>query len=316
MKQHPVPQHIASYQFRLIGEMTVKQFLELALGLVGAWLLFSLKISPIIKFPLAFLSGITGAALAFLPLEERPLDRWILSFFRSVYSPTQYLWKKSNPIPDILKGDSHNNTPIIAPPKKIVKDSRELNEYLQTFNAPDNKNLDDQHLNHLEKINDLLSGNVDLVIKSIIPIPQPSLTKMEKTCPPIIKNAPPLAPPILVESTRPDRLDPAIAAQFSTTLPIPQMPEVPNLIVGMVLNDLGKIVSNALIEINNASDETVRALKTNKLGQFFCASPLANGDYQIKVEHPEHLFSPINIKTEGKIIPPLKIKAKKRTNYN
>ncbi|KKR52786.1 MAG: hypothetical protein UT88_C0021G0001, partial [Candidatus Woesebacteria bacterium GW2011_GWD2_40_19] len=36
MEQHPIPQNISSYQFRLVGDMTLKQFFQLAGGfLVG-----------------------------------------------------------------------------------------------------------------------------------------------------------------------------------------------------------------------------------------------------------------------------------------
>ena len=34
LQQHPVPQHIASYEFKLIGDMTIKQFAYLAGGII------------------------------------------------------------------------------------------------------------------------------------------------------------------------------------------------------------------------------------------------------------------------------------------
>lgn len=351
MKQHPVPQHIASYQFRLIGEMTLKQFLELVGGIIIAFIIYRLHLPAIFKWPLVLLTGLTGVALAFLPIEERPLDTWIVNFFKSVYSPTQYLWKKNPPIPDILQPESTISHKDASNKKLISKDKIKLKEYLETLPpSPHISSLEKKELTHLKRISSLLgipepklSSLTSLPTTKTLPlepevqgikirklgpkkaitIPQPETIKVEKKVPPlsqpetkptkpIVEPAPPLTPPILVESRFPHKLDPAVAAQFSTTLPIPSTPDVPNVVVGMVLNDFGKIVPNALIEITDSSGETVRALKTNKLGQFFCASPLKKGKYQLKVEHPNFEFDIMEFKAEDKIIPPIKIKAKKR----
>ena len=41
MQQHPVPQNVTQYQFRLVGDMTLKQFLELAGGMLLAYLIYA-----------------------------------------------------------------------------------------------------------------------------------------------------------------------------------------------------------------------------------------------------------------------------------
>ncbi len=331
MKQHPVPQHIASYQFHLIGQMTLKQFLELAGGIVCGWLIYSMNIAALIKWPLVALAAFSGIALAFLPLEERTLDKWLFNFLKAVYSPTQYVWRKSPQLPDILsKPFAATMAKNPLPSKTVVRNELGLKEYLATIpTTTPNTAIEEKQDARLQQISSLLGTSrvVKLspaMISTALPqIPQttaqppattpwPKVIKTLAATKPIIKPAPPLAPPILVESTIPHKLDPAIAAQFSTTLPIPTTPTVPNLVVGMVLNDLGKIIPNALIEILDVRGETVRALKTNRLGQFFCASPLAPGQYQLKVEHPEFEFAIMEFKAENKIIPPIKISARKR----
>src|SRR6266404_3024588 len=95
-EQHPVPQNISSYQFHLVGDMTLKQFLELAAGVVVGVILYATGLPGIIKWPLIGISVIFGAALAFVPLEERPLEQWVVAFFRSVYSPTLFHWEKND----------------------------------------------------------------------------------------------------------------------------------------------------------------------------------------------------------------------------
>ncbi len=94
-EQHPVPQQISSYQFRLVGDMTLKQFFQVAGGAVVALLLYASPFPPIFKWPLIVLSVLAGAAFAFLPLQERPLEQWVSAFIRSIYGPTIFVWQSS-----------------------------------------------------------------------------------------------------------------------------------------------------------------------------------------------------------------------------
>src|SRR5258708_15557169 len=93
-EQHPVPQNISSYQVLLVGYMTLKQCLELGAGVVVGVIFYATGLPGLIKWPLILFSAGSGAALAFVPFEERPLERWIIAFFRSVYSPTLFYWRK------------------------------------------------------------------------------------------------------------------------------------------------------------------------------------------------------------------------------
>src|SRR3989344_5609710 len=108
MEQHPVPRNISGFQFKLVGDMTMRQFLYLAGGAVIAFLVF--KISPfpgIIKWPIVLAAGFGGIAFAFFPVQERPLDKWLAAFIKSINSPTQYLWQKDAVLPDILLRSSN-----------------------------------------------------------------------------------------------------------------------------------------------------------------------------------------------------------------
>ena len=93
-EQHPIPQNISSYQFRLVGDMTLKQFLQVAGGALIALLLYSSDLNGIVKWPLMILVFILGIGLAFFPFQDRPLEKWIVLFFKSIYSPTFFKWKK------------------------------------------------------------------------------------------------------------------------------------------------------------------------------------------------------------------------------
>ncbi len=96
MENHPIPQDITGFQFKLIGNMTVKQFAYLAGGTVLAWFcFFILPIFLIIKLPLALLFLGLGVALAFIPVDGRPLDVMIINLIKAMFAPTQYIYKKS-----------------------------------------------------------------------------------------------------------------------------------------------------------------------------------------------------------------------------
>ena len=76
----------------------------------------------------------------------------------------------------------------------------------------------------------------------------------------------------------------------------------------MVIDKNGKIVEGAIIEIKNQEGETVRAMRSNKLGQFRTVSPLGDGEYQISCEKEGLNFDIMKIKLEGKILPPIEIR--------
>jgi hypothetical protein len=95
MENHPIPQDITGFQFKLIGNMTVKQFAYLAGGVILAWICYVLPISAFIKMPFAFMFIIIGVAFAFLPIEGRPLDVMISHFVKALLNPTQFIYQKT-----------------------------------------------------------------------------------------------------------------------------------------------------------------------------------------------------------------------------
>src|SRR5260221_1033065 len=100
MQEHPVPQNVTGYEFHLIGQMTLKQFFTAGVGVLFAIITNATNLPTIFKFPLIFLFGVGGFGMAFVPYEGRSLDKWFLAFIRSIYHPTLFFWKKTNPVPE------------------------------------------------------------------------------------------------------------------------------------------------------------------------------------------------------------------------
>lgn len=160
MEQHPIPQQISSYQFRLIGDMTLKQFSYVAGGAVLALLLYATGFHPLLKWPLMFIVGAAGAAFAFLPFEERPLSTWFLSFFRSVYSPTSYVWKHTDKPIQYYKAEGLEVGSLSAPAATQAT-KEEYKKYLETPASTEgtySKNLDRMERNMLQKFTGLFTN--------------------------------------------------------------------------------------------------------------------------------------------------------------
>ncbi len=192
LEQHAVPTQVTSYEFRLVGDMTLKQFGWLAGGLVVAFIMYSLPLPSYIRWPLILLFAPSGAVIAFVPIEGRGLDRWIVAFIKAIYSPTEYLWRQEQPVPDFLQKISAR--PVVAAPAKVTqRDAAQLEEYIHTLPLAHTTNLlDQQETNQLTYFNQLVasSGTGDQ------PTPPPSLvSEPTSSSSPPVANQPPPAPP-------------------------------------------------------------------------------------------------------------------------
>lgn len=96
MENHPIPQDITGFQFKLIGNMTVKQFAYLATGTIIAWLFFFiLPLPALIRWPIALFAIGLGGGIAFVPIDGRPMDLMFINLIKAILAPTQYIYDKS-----------------------------------------------------------------------------------------------------------------------------------------------------------------------------------------------------------------------------
>src|SRR3989344_5725504 len=103
MEQHPVPQHIASFEFKLFGNLTAKQFVTLAIPMGLAAAIFFSSLPAALRLSLAIVIGLVGLFIALVPINGRTFDKWVVLFIKAVLAPTQKIWVKENKIPDFLK---------------------------------------------------------------------------------------------------------------------------------------------------------------------------------------------------------------------
>ena len=313
-EQHPIPQQISAYQFRLVGDMTLKQFLQLAGGALVSLLIYAIPVHPFIKWPLIIFSFLMGVALAFLPIEDRPLSTWIFIFFRSIYSPTYFVWRKTDKKRSFyLEEKGFIKKPIL---KKTPQE-----ELTQTLPKDESiEKLEAKEQTFLEKVSSqFIAPGTSVKIteaanlphqRKEFPVPEAKKPEIENT------ESPEAETPVqTIEATFPTSVSPSIGqksqspmqAQFSQEVAPPIPPSKPNIIVGQVLDVNGKIVEGAILEIKDENGRPVRALKTNKLGHFMIVTPLTNGKYEILIEKDGLIFNPIVFEAIGEIISPIAI---------
>lgn len=337
-EQHPVPQQISSYQFRLVGDMTIKQFFQIAGGAVIALVFYALPLPSFLRWPLVISSLILGAAFAFLPIQERPMEEWIAAFFRSIYSPTIFFWD-----PDVTKQKyfATENATTTAPVQQA--DTTVNPTVAATSEDKSIAALEHAEQSALSKLTGLFSHKASPAqatqatsISAAVP-PSPNMQmqttpvdvsetpKVEVAIPaqaaPEVKTSGyimPVTGTIVSQEVKqepvPQTLNENIVenaqtAQFSADAAPPMVPEYPNLVTGQVMTSDKHIVEGAILEIKDSEGRSVRALKTNKAGHFFIVTPLAEGEYQIEIEKEGLTFNPVNISIKGEIMPPIAITA-------
>lgn len=370
MQEHPVPQNITSYEFHLIGNMTLKQFFELAAGGLFAFLSYTSNLPDLLKWPFVVLFVLLGVAFAFVPLEERPLDHWFIAFIRAIYNPTKFYWKKTIRIPEVFtftKNAQQRETDedLTALPRKRAR----AEAYLQSI-SPTQKDpveelderaammLDLFQTTHIDgeitaehRRDEIEKPSLEVSMHSLraissMPPQEIEATTLDQSGQPFIDDrtrieaiytAPINIPQDQIVSIQPGKsttifekndasLDSdagqyqsqtaapqfasdAVPAKTNAQLPFPKTPTAPNLVVGMVLDPDGKIIEQCIVEIRDRAGMPVRALRSNKLGQFSISTPLPDGEYELTVEKDGFSFDTMKLSLKGNVVLPLEVRA-------
>lgn len=312
--------------------MTLKQFLELAGGGLLAYLFFASNLIFIIKWPLIVVSFLFGAALAFFPIEDRPLDQWIMNFLKAIYAPTRFIWKKTNKIPPLFLFEAHAPEVINTVTKTIKAPT------LTTLSQPvsDLSDLETTKITSLDSLFKTIPTtsvqNNQANSQPLEPIEKPTVS-IRKLSPQESVSKIPLHPPV-VNSVLTPKTDPVVppspqvppenivfsapsVPKITTTAPIstpkqitlPASPKQPNLITGVVVDHNNKLIENAIVQILSADGVPARAMKTNSLGQFYTSTPLATGVYVIEVEKDGLKFDPQKITINDTILSPIELRS-------
>jgi hypothetical protein len=99
---------------------------------------------------------------------------------------------------------------------------------------------------------------------------------------------------------------------------LPKLTIFPNIVTGIIKDNAGTLLPGVLITVRGKDDVPLRALKTNKLGQFAASTQLPDGVYFVEVEDPRgrYNFDRAQITLNGTVMPPLEITAKSQKELN
>lgn len=228
MEQHPIPQDITGFQFKLIGSMTVKQFGFVITGVIAAVILYYLPLNFIIGFLIKMLFiplfGASGFIVAFVPIEGRPIDLMAMNFIKAVLSPNQYVYHKVGRQFSFSKIkdkplDTHTpstkstatTTPTYQPAvrrskRAVLNKNKRLQAYLRNSRHKKNK-LDEKEdaaiaaLSHLSQISTSVSPQDTTFEPQIIsgqelPVPHPSTMNTSSAIPSPSFSLPSIAIPL------------------------------------------------------------------------------------------------------------------------
>lgn len=378
MENHPIPQDVTGFQFKLIGDMTVKQFAYLAGAGIMVYIALNLPLS-ILKYPLAILSGFFGISLAFFPVDGRPLDVMLTNYVRALLSPNQYVFQKVGGQFDFPMQSQKTKTKTLS---KTSLTREKLKVYLQGMPRTKPNKLDDKENSFLSSVSSIFSGQGAF---TSLPGQTPNISIMQEEPPkPVFENTPvddvqkisedekikealeketshiqkeleeakKLTSPEIsslqmhqkiselekqlnetlsqkmqfekelsllrqkVASGQQKTFTPKesshvrkIPKDMEKKLGAPISFDVPNLITGIVKDPRDNVLPGILVEIKDEEGNPVRAFKTNGLGQFASATPVANGTYTIEFEDPKgsNKFDAISIIAKGEIMEPLEV---------
>lgn len=300
MEQHPIPQQISSYQFKLVGEMTLAQFLKAAGGIVLAIIINATGVVFFVRWPLMLVSGLGGLALAFVPFEDRPLETWVKAFIKSIYAPTIYIYKKHN---DFVLPEFQPKYDQEEPKEEEeTKDESKIAEFISTLPSVKKEiklKLEETEEKPGKEVKEPIIAKDK--VKDEIKADEVVETTTEKETDWRTEEA--------NLNLKKERLIATGEAHFGE-IPMPNIPDIPNVVVGMVTDSQGKIIEGAIIEIQDVNGNPARVLKTNQLGQFRTSTQLSNGKYLMVTEKEGFDFDRVDINLSGQIVEPIKIEAK------
>lgn len=343
MENHPIPQDVTGFKFKLIGSVTIKQFLYLLGGGILAIIIFVLPFSAFLRIPLSLFVGALGAALAFIPIEGRPMDIMIKNFIKALPAENQYIYRK--------RGAEVLISAFFTPPKVVTQaqsttqptnlESKRALLY-KTLSSSAGYSPDENERTALSNITTYFDSPqpasvprqmVDNIpqepseepVKTELKIAQPPTTSPEpetivaKPAPVVrqpekiqeIPAAPTPTPTPAPQGVTPNQTETvtSVAPEAQLKAGFPQLPDSPNVFLGIVKDPRGRVLPNILVELMDKQGVPVRAFKTNALGQFRAATALPNGDYTVVLEdqRKQNEFENISVTFDGSIFQPLEI---------
>ena len=346
MENHPIPQDVTGFKFRLIGSITVKQFLYLLGAGAIALVFYLLPIPLLIKIPLMLLSATVGLSLAFVPIDGRPMDKMLMNFLKTLPAENQFIYKKvgaemlffSFNSPVKAQSPSSKQTGSDASKKALL-----FNQFSRSYFKPDkdeqekvsnisnlfqeDKAPNQGFTNRVITADQVKKETEKPSLSSVVHLPTVEFEEASKPHAPIVgphKTEPASTPSKIVQASqseptqKPTTLkQPTQTVAQSPTQVVP--PEdasqaqtgiyMPNVLQGVVKDPRGKILPHVIVEILDSKNTPLRTFRTDQNGAFAAATPLPSGTYTIHCEDTfkKQEFEDVRVVMSGAIMPVVEI---------
>lgn len=244
MDQHPIPQDVTGFQFKLIGTMTVKQFGYVASGVIMAVILyyapFEGAFAILMKLILIPLLGGGGVVVAFVPIDGRPIDLMATNFAKALFSPNQYVYRRhghkfsfstvslSKPVAPATTTDKDGKVTTQpthqSPQEQIDEKEEKLRAYLSNSQGGVKNDLDKKEAAFLKTLSIPSPHAARPAATAPVAVAKPAIAKPT----PAVVSAPapqPIAKPALATPPKPDPVQAAAPTPQPTVKPKPSAEE-------------------------------------------------------------------------------------------
>lgn len=320
MENHPIPQDVTGFKFRLIGSITLKQFLYL-LGAGGIGLaVWFLPMALFVKIPIILVAGSIGMAFAFIPIDGRPMDKMLMNFAKALPAENQYLYHK---VGDPMIFFSFVPSPHAVSAASTVQNQEAaskaalFSQLSKSYFQPDPE--EQQNLASISQLfqegQPAAQGFTNRVIKADTPPSVPARPTAPTTIP--TQAAPLPHTPVAEQKTQ--NVQAAQVPGLQTQQPAQTVAQAsstsaygmdtPNVLQGIVVDPRKKPLPHVIVEVLDQNNIPVRTFRTNQSGGFAAATPLPNGEYTIHLEDSmkKQNFTDVKLTLSGTILEPLTI---------
>ncbi len=137
--QHPIPQNFMDVEFKIIGDLTMRQFVYLVAFGGPTYLFYIAPMPAIVKWPLVAFFGLLTFVLIGVPIDDRGADEWIVNLLKAIYGVNQRVYKKSVEIPRAfsMKSVEFIQAGMIA--TTSTSNRRKVEEYIKGISAFEEK---------------------------------------------------------------------------------------------------------------------------------------------------------------------------------
>ncbi len=300
MERHPIPQNIMDVEFKLFGNLTIKQFGALFACFFIAFVVWLIQLPIIIGGPIIGFFVILGFMMAFGEVGGRPFRDIFFYFVLALFTPKRRIWKKSTNRyvkGKNLKQSNKNKDQLL---ENLLK---RQNNSGKNFLVKEKREVDIDHyqnkiINNIDKYMNGKNSKSNTHVKSKSDLNPNHLENVKSK--EYMRHKIRLANLKLEQKKQKNNSQETNVVSSSNVSPTKAVQPPPNTVYGRVFKNTRQPFANIEIDIKDKNNNLIRKINSNHDGFFYFKTPLKDGIYFIspKGENGE-IFEEVKISAEG-----------------